>query len=134
MALIDTVPSSSSAMAYMIGAVAFERGFTELYATLQEMCPADLADAQSLFIEEMHRSDSPVLAIAHKAVVNIYGGQCDIHQMQAALKGYMAESEDRFILRAAEIEVVRLQNDLSNLISDGHCNDGWSGGSDTFRR
>lgn len=133
MALLDTVPSSNNAMAYMIGAVAFQRSFTELYAVIQDAAPGSVEEARETFNEGMHLSSSAVLDVARKYVVQVYGGQCDVQEMKAALKGYMAEAQDRFVMRAAEIEVVKIENWLRDVHSSEQLSSDWKDAADAFR-
>lgn len=133
MGLLDTLPSSYNTLEYMIGAVAFERSFAELYHVLQEENPCGVQEGALIVIEALLAGEEPYIAVAHKGVVHVYGGECSFEDMRHCLKGYIAEARERFVMRAAEVEVVQARANL-NALYDIAPDEGWASAGDAFKR
>lgn len=133
MGLLDTLPSSFKTLEYMIGAVAFERSFAELYHVLQEENPCGIHEGASHVIAALIAGEDPYISVAHKGVVHVYGGSCSFSDMDHCLKGYIAEARERFVLRAAEVEVVQTRANL-NALYDAVSESSWADAANEFKR
>lgn len=129
---IETVPENGSALAHLIGGIAFERSLTESYSTIQEQGATGVSEAYRTFMEEMASPGSPCHEIARTYIVQVFGGRCGIQQMEAALRGYMAEAEERFVIRASEIQLDRLEMQLADVAEFATAD--WSDAAAIFRR
>jgi hypothetical protein len=133
MGLLDTLPSSYHTLEHMIGAVAFERSFAELYSVLQDSDPCDVSEGAGIVIEAIRNGESPYIDVAHKGIVHVFGGECGIDDMKYALRGYLAEAEERFVMRAAEVEVVQMRANLKAFFDDG-LPESWDDAASAFKR
>jgi hypothetical protein len=131
--LIDTLPTSYNSLEHMIGAVAFERSFAELYSVLQDNDPCSVSDSVSIVIEAIRKGESPYIDVAHKGIVHVFGGQCGFDDMEKALAGFLAEAEERFIMRAAEVEAVQIRANLKAFFDDGSP-ESWDDAASAFKR
>jgi hypothetical protein len=117
MGLLDTLPTNDKTLEYMIGAVAFERSFAELYHVLQDNEPCNPREGALIVVQALIAGDSPYIDVAHKAVVHVYADEVSFADMRHCLTGYIAEARDRFVMRALEVEVSQMHAKL----------DAWSG-------
>lgn len=133
MGLLDTLPSSYKTLEYMIGAVAFERSFAELYHVLQDESPCGVEEGAVIIIEALKNGEEPYIGVAHKGIVHAYGGECSFEDMRHCLKGYVAEAEERFVMRASEVEIVQARANLNALYGEDHGDGSWSDAAARFK-
>jgi hypothetical protein len=133
MGLLDTLPSSHNTLSHMVGAVAFERSFAELYACLQRHDPCSPSEGLEIVSEAILSERTPYIDIVRASVAAVFGGECDTSEMRYALKGYLAEAAERFVTRAAEVESVHVRANLNSLYGSGE-DGGWSDAAAAFKR
>ncbi|NTF17426.1 hypothetical protein G6L37_03240 [Agrobacterium rubi] len=132
MGLIENAPSSHR-FEYMIGAVAFERSFAELYHVLQENSPCSTEEGMAIVVDTIEARERPYIDVAYKGIVHVYGTGCNYSEMELCLAGYIAEARERFIMRAAEIEVANLRANL-NALYGATDDEPWEDAADAFKR
>lgn len=133
MGLFDPMPSSHNVTNHMIGAVAFERSFVELYTRLQQTDPCDVSEGLAIISEAIRAEEPPYIDVARAAIVGVFDGGCGAKEMKYALRGYLAEATERFVLRAAEVETLHVRANLNALYGSG-ADAGWGDAADMLRR
>lgn len=119
MSLLESMPSSFNATPFLLGAVAFHRCFHGVY---DEMCGMgyDIAEGKDRLEHVLANPGARANQMLVGELKHLLGRAPEPAELAYAAKGFLAEAEDRYVMRASEIEIVRMQERLSGIeASDG---------------
>lgn len=114
MSIVESMPSSYNATPYFLGAVAFHRCF---YAVYDEMCELgyDIAEGKGRLEDMVANPGSRAHQMLAGEIKKMLGRPADDTEFRYAVKGFLVEAEDRYVMRASEIEIVRTQTLLAGM-------------------
>lgn len=116
MNLLDSIPSPAQATTYLLGAVAFHRCFYAVYDEMNEM-GYDIAEGKNRLEDVIQNPGSRAYQTLAGELKQMMGVAASKEEFNLAARGFLAEADSRYVTRAAELEIVRMQERLSGLQS-----------------
>lgn len=117
MNLLDSIPSPSQpsqAVAYLLGAVAFHRCFYGVYDEMTGM-GYDIEQGRNRLDEVVRNPGSRAYQMLVGEMRHLTGYEVGLDDLELAARGFLAEAANRYVGRAAEFEIVRMQERLSGI-------------------